>query len=104
MSITQNEKIRQVTEETMVVGVDIASETHYARVFDNRGIEFGRVFSFGSNREGFEQFSARVSKLMADTGKTTVIVGADCLRLKAANMICGRWKYGIRRCGTWTAC
>lgn len=30
MSITQEEKIRQVTEETIVVGVDIASETHWA--------------------------------------------------------------------------
>lgn len=26
MSLTQNEKIRQVTEATMVIGVDIASE------------------------------------------------------------------------------
>lgn len=77
MSLAQNEKIRQVTDETIVVGVDIASETHYARVFDNRGIEFGRVFSFGSNREGFDQFSARVSKLMTDNGKTTVIIGAE---------------------------
>lgn len=26
MSVTQNEKIRQVTDTTMVIGVDIASE------------------------------------------------------------------------------
>jgi transposase len=77
MSLTQNEKICQVADETMVVGVDVGSETHYARCFDNRGVEFGKVFSFASDREGFEQFGARVSKLMADAGKTTVIVGAE---------------------------
>ena len=43
MSITQEEKIRQVTEKTIVVGVDIASETHWARAFDWRGLELGKV-------------------------------------------------------------
>ena len=36
MCITQNKKIRQVTEDTVVVGVDIASELHWARTFDWR--------------------------------------------------------------------
>ena len=39
MNCTQNEKISQVTEKTLVIGIDIASETHYARAFDWRGIE-----------------------------------------------------------------
>ena len=39
MNCTQNEKISQVSEETLVIGIDIASETHYARAFDWRGIE-----------------------------------------------------------------
>ena len=39
MSVTQNEKIRQVTDTTMVIGVDIASEFHWARAFDWRGLE-----------------------------------------------------------------
>ena len=42
MSTTQNEKIRQVTETTMVIGVDIASEVHWARAFDWRGLELYR--------------------------------------------------------------
>ena len=41
MSLTQNEKIRQVTETPMVIGVDIASEIHWARAFDWRGLELG---------------------------------------------------------------
>ena len=31
MNYTQNEKIEQVTDSTMVVGVDIGSQIHYAR-------------------------------------------------------------------------
>ena len=47
MNYTQNEKIEQVTDSTMVVGVDIGSQIHYARAFDNRGRELTkRIFSF----------------------------------------------------------
>lgn len=47
MNYTQNKKIEQVTDTTMVVGVDIGSQTHYARAFDNKGCELTkRVFYF----------------------------------------------------------
>ena len=47
MNYTQNEKIEQVTDSTMVVGIDIGSQIHYARAFDNRGRELTkRVFLF----------------------------------------------------------
>ena len=47
MNYTQNDKIEQVTDTTLVVGVDIGSQTHYARAFDNRGRELCRkVFTF----------------------------------------------------------
>lgn len=34
MKYTKNRKIAQVTETTLVVGMDIGSQLHYARVFD----------------------------------------------------------------------
>jgi transposase len=40
MKSTQNEKISQIKFETLVVGIDIGKETHYARAFDYRGIEW----------------------------------------------------------------
>ena len=40
MNYTQNEKILQVGEGNLVVGIDVGSEKHYARVFDRRGIEY----------------------------------------------------------------
>ena len=35
-SNTQNAKIEAVTENTLVVGIDVGSEFHYARAFDWR--------------------------------------------------------------------
>ncbi len=33
-SNTQNKKIEAITEKTLVVGIDVGSETHYARAFE----------------------------------------------------------------------
>jgi hypothetical protein len=63
MNLTQDAKICQVTETTIIIGVDIASETHYARAFDWRGVELGKVFIFGNSAEGFHSFSVWVSEL-----------------------------------------
>ena len=77
MSLTQNEKIRQVTEGTMVVGIDIASETHWVRAFDWRGIELGKVISFENNAEGFTCLMAWIRALCGKEEKSHVIIGAE---------------------------
>ena len=59
MSVTQNEKIRQVTDTTMVIGVDIASELHWARAFDWRGLELGKAVKFENSAEGFKAIPHR---------------------------------------------
>ena len=41
-SNTQNAKIEAITEKTLVLGIDVGSETHYARAFDYRGIEYSK--------------------------------------------------------------
>jgi len=77
MKYTQNEKIFQVTEETLIVGVDIASEIHYARAFDHRGIEVGRLLKFSNDAEGFGQFTAWVGAIEEKCSKTRVMVGME---------------------------
>ena len=62
-----DEKIEQVTDTTMVVGIDIGSQTHYARAFDNRGRELTkRVFSFKNDIEGFNSFYLWTETLRRD--------------------------------------
>lgn len=59
MNYTQNNKISQVSEKTFVVGVDIGSETNYARAFNWRGLELSKkVFRFSNSQEGFQSFLA----------------------------------------------
>ena len=77
MSVTQNEKIRQVTETTMVIGVDIASEMHWARAFDWRGLELGKAVKFENSAEGFRFFLHWLSELAAEQKKSSVMVGLE---------------------------
>lgn len=77
MNYTQNQKINQVKEETLVLGVDIAKRTHYARAFDLRGIELSKVKKFNSDKEGFEEFSKWVNEVSKASKKEKVMVGLE---------------------------
>lgn len=78
MNYTQNEKINQVRERTIVIGIDIASEVHYGRAFDWRGIEISKVvLRFENSIEGFESLKNWIEMLKVKTSKTEVIVGIE---------------------------
>lgn len=77
MNCKQNQKINQVKESTLVVGIDIGSTTHYARAFDWRGIELGKVFRFSNSREGFDSFRNWMQWLQDKYKKSDVIVGIE---------------------------
>ena len=52
---TQNAKI----EETLILGIDVGSEMHYARAFDYRGIEYTKKpFKFSNTEAGFMELHA----------------------------------------------
>jgi transposase len=77
MSITQNDKICQVKIETLVIGIDIASEIHYARAFNYRGVEVGKVFNFSNDEEGFKRFDKWINDLMSKNSMKDAILGAE---------------------------
>lgn len=77
MNFIQNEKLNQVSENSIVIGVDIASELHYARAFDWRGTELNKVFKFENSVEGFTSFSKWIKDLKEQTKKTAVLIGAE---------------------------
>ena len=70
MKYTQNKKIAQLTKKTLIVGVDIASKVHYARAFDYRGMEHGKVLRFSNDLYGFEALHCWVNKLCAEHRKS----------------------------------
>jgi transposase len=77
MKYTQNEKILQVTEKTLVIGVDISSEIQYTRAFDNRGIELGKMLKFANQMEGFKIFKLWCNELMRKYHKEQIVVGME---------------------------
>ena len=57
MNYTQNERIAQVGDNTLVVGIDIGSDKHYARAFTERGMEISRKAFMFENTEALNTFS-----------------------------------------------
>jgi transposase len=78
MNLTQNDRLNQVTADTLVVGVDIGSQDHFARAFDWRGIEFTkRAFRFTNTGVGFLSFIRWLYELEQKTAKKKVIIGCE---------------------------
>ena len=78
MNYTQNEKIEQVTESTLVLGVDIGSSEHYVRAFDYRGRELTRkVFRFSTDINGFNSFYDWVTQICIKHGKNEAMIGCE---------------------------
>ena len=78
MNYTQNQKISQVTETTLIVGVDIGSETNFARAFNWRGQELSKkVFRFNNSREGFQSFLAYINTYTTIASAQQIIVGCE---------------------------
>ena len=75
---TQNKKIEAITETTLVIGIDVGSETHYARAFDYRGIEFSKKpFKFSNNEAGFETFKSWILDIREKHEKDKVVPGME---------------------------
>ena len=77
MNCNQNFKISQVNLETLVLGIDIGSTTHYARAFDWRGLELSKVFKFKNSFEGFQSFVLWVNDLCCKNNKSKIIAGLE---------------------------
>lgn len=77
MNITQNKKISQINEDTLIVGVDIGSTTHYARAFNWRGIEISKVYKFKNCRDQFERFLHWMQTLSNANGMNKIFVGLE---------------------------
>lgn len=78
MNSTQNKKISQVKETTMIVGVDVGSEKHFFRAFNWRGIELTRKpVPFSNSMEGFNSFYSTVVELMQKNNLEEAMVGIE---------------------------
>lgn len=75
---TQNAKIASITEKTLIVGIDIGSESHYARAFDWRNYEYSdQAFEFSNSESGFRAFKSWMDDIAEKAGKDVVIPGME---------------------------
>lgn len=75
---TQNAKIKSITEKTLIIGIDVGSETHFARAFDWRNYEYSKKpLEFSNNEAGFVTFKAWMEDIAEKNGKDVVIPGME---------------------------
>lgn len=77
MKYKQNDKILQITEKTLIVGVDIAKHKHVARAQDFRGIQFGKALTFGNYQDGFKSLINWITSLQNKHDKQDLIIGME---------------------------
>ncbi|WP_071393668.1 IS110 family RNA-guided transposase [Bacillus tuaregi] len=77
MDFNENQKINQVTENTLVVGIDIAKRKHFACFVDDRGRVLQKSFPVLQSSDGFQWFYQRILTAMKEYEKTEVIVGIE---------------------------
>ncbi|MDX5476547.1 MAG: IS110 family transposase [Bacillaceae bacterium] len=77
MNRNTNHKINQVSENTLVIGIDIAKNKHYACAIDDRGRVLQKSFSFMNTRPSFEYLYSSIIDLQVKHNKTEVVVGFE---------------------------
>lgn len=77
MNSNMNQKINQVTENTLVIGIDIAKYKHFACAIDERGRVLQKSFPFTQSRTGFEAFYEKILALRQAHEKSEILVGFE---------------------------
>ena len=76
-----NQRLEAITIDTLIVGIDIAKYTHWARFIDFRGMEVGKAFEISNNRSGFNNIVSEIRSICNSKflkGKyNNVIVGME---------------------------
>lgn len=74
MNYKQNERLNQLTYETLIIGIDIAKEFHVARAQDIRGIEYGKSITFNNSLSGYLELESWIKKIKLAENKDRVII------------------------------
>ena len=74
----KNEKLSFISDDMLILGCDVGSETHYLRAIDTRGRELSKsVFSFSNSLEGFQSAKDWAVKLAAENDKNQIVLGLE---------------------------
>ena len=75
---SKNDKLSFISDDTLILGCDIGSETHYIRAVDARGRELSRkAFAFDNNEDGFQKAKEWAAELAALNSKDQIVLGLE---------------------------
>lgn len=74
----KNAKLSFISDDMLILGCDIGSETHYLRAIDTRGRELSKTaFSFSNDMEGFVNAREWALKTAATYDKNQIVLGLE---------------------------
>lgn len=74
----KNEKLSFISDDMLILGCDVGSETHYLRAIDTRGRELSKpAFSFSNDSEGFSRAKEWALELAAKHNKSQIVLGLE---------------------------
>ena len=74
----KNAKLTFISDDMLILGCDIGSETHYVRVIDTRGRELSKdAFPFSNNAEGFNSAKTWAMQIAAEHCKKQIVLGLE---------------------------
>ena len=74
----KNAKLTFISDDMLILGCDIGSETHYMRAIDTRGRELSKnAFPFSNNVEGFQSAKEWAMQLAAEHSKKQLVLGLE---------------------------
>jgi len=75
---SKNDKLSFISDDMLIVGCDIGSETHYARAIDTRGRELSKKpLAFDNKEEGFQKAKDWAVTLAARNEKKQIVLGLE---------------------------
>ncbi|WP_461207915.1 IS110 family transposase, partial [Clostridium sp. DL1XJH146] len=72
-----NDNIKIIKESTLIVGIDVAKNVHYASASDSRGIQVGKTISFNNDVEGINNLLKWINSLKLKFNKLDTIIGLE---------------------------
>lgn len=74
----KNAKLSFVSDDMLILGCDVGSDTHYVRAIDTRGRELSKsAFPFSNTLEGFQSMMDWAAKLAAFNDKKQIVLGLE---------------------------
>ena len=74
----KNKKLSFISDDMLILGCDVGSETHYVRAIDTRGRELSKsAYSFNNNQEGFQSAKEWAARIAAEHDKSQIVLGLE---------------------------